>query len=956
MIVVNLIARFLDLKSLLCKNKNMRKTFAVIFAITFILSCYDSYCQGNAITTVKTDKGETFNYQILKEEQNNDYRVLYLSFPSPVKSQLAENNTVSARYFVPNNINNSKRPAVISLPILNGDENLSSMVCALLAKRGIPSIMFTLPYYAERGNREIRKKMEQEPHLYLQAIEQAFAEIGRVADLLASRPEVDKEKISLTGISLGGVLSASAAGMDNRFYKVGILLGGGDLWTIINNAKETRNLSLALKNLPEQEREVLKNKLLAIDPLTHASKIRDPKNRVLMINAAQDEVIPCQCTEKLAEALGIKDKVIWFEGLGHYTAIAELPRALNILADFFAADLPPEVSKQKSTQREPTAMDIVVEITRDLLSTCITAPDEGRCNFLKFDLNGTNKNNSPINVSLQLIVGDKGRFSALFKYPLIGEGGVGFGSNPWMLTPKTLFIGNKQPLDNTNSFAYFDSHYTMRAQGFAGAVMAILLVPDFAKKWVKVDFEDEQKNRIIVKSGESSRVAGFIRIGLLKNSKSPEFFEFDLAGVRGKINVYGWQKNSFIPATSFEPPEATDKKEVCQSDLNKMVAAAMNFIGEMLDEKSSRELKKEQVLKVVEKDPSGHGLLCDFGGKTILILDGTPQEMGTAQGNLMDDSTKKLVERVLYAVGAADTFRSGKWFIDVMEDIYTKTSPHIPPRFIEECNSLAKSAKIPQRDLLYANLFPERFHCSGIAVKGKATVDGKILHSRVLDYMRDIGLQNYAAVVVFMPEGKNAWMTLGYSGFIGTVTAMNEKGVAIGEMGGRGEGLWNGVPMSLLLRDVMERASTGEEALQIIHNSPRTCEYYYVISDKNGFIRGLHCLPDKVEVLKPGEQHPLLPPVPEDTVFISGGERAKILSQRLSENYGKIDVDKMIEIIKRPVAMKSNLHNAIFAPQTVEMWFADAGKKTPACDEPYTRVSLSELIDFYKRTKLAANN
>jgi hypothetical protein len=35
-----------------------------------------------------------------------------------------------------------------------------------------------------------------------------------------------------------------------------------------------------------------------------------------MINAAQDEVIPRQCTEKLAEALGIKDRVIWFEGLG----------------------------------------------------------------------------------------------------------------------------------------------------------------------------------------------------------------------------------------------------------------------------------------------------------------------------------------------------------------------------------------------------------------------------------------------------------------------------------------------------------------------------------------------------------------------------------------------------------------------------------------------------------------
>ncbi len=46
-----------------------------------------------------------------------------------------------------------------------------------------------------------------------------------------------------------------------------------------------------------------------------------------MLNAAEDEVIPRQCTVKLAEALGIADRVVWFDGLGHYTAMAELPRA-----------------------------------------------------------------------------------------------------------------------------------------------------------------------------------------------------------------------------------------------------------------------------------------------------------------------------------------------------------------------------------------------------------------------------------------------------------------------------------------------------------------------------------------------------------------------------------------------------------------------------------------------------
>ncbi|MCD4728844.1 MAG: hypothetical protein K8R46_14390, partial [Pirellulales bacterium] len=48
-----------------------------------------------------------------------------------------------------------------------------------------------------------------------------------------------------------------------------------------------------------------------------------------------------------------------------------------------------------------------------------------------------------------------------------------------------------------------------------------------------------------------------------------------------------------------------------------------------------------------------------------------------------------------------------------------------------------------------------------------------------------------------------------------------------------------------------------------------------------------------------------------------------------------------------PVAMRSNLHNAVFAPETLEMWFADAGRNTPACDEPYAKVNLRELIEFY---------
>ena len=50
-------------------------------------------------------------------------------------------------------------------------------------------------------------------------------------------------------------------------------------------------------------------------------------------------------------------------------------------------------------------------------------------------------------------------------------------------------------------------------------------------------------------------------------------------------------------------------------------------------------------------------------------------------------------------------------------------------------------------------------------------------------------------------------------------------------------------------------------------------------------------------VLEPGQQHPLLPHVPADTVLISADDRAKLLSQRIQENYGRIDAPTVQAVI-----------------------------------------------------------
>ena len=939
---------------------------AVVIGLAVLLSAaVEARCREPSAETVavsETYNNTPFEYRIRPLAERAEFRIFRITYPSPVVTPVEQNNTIPADYYLPKNLlPGVKYPAVICLHILDGNEPLTDLVCSVLASRGIPAISFKLPYYGPRGlPGKGPNALAEDPKLFLGAIKQSGEDVRRTVDLLASRPEINPKRIGITGISLGGIVAASAAGAEPRLHRAGLLLTGGDLPRIIHHARETRMLSKMIRQLPPADRAEVKKMIALVDPLHFAPALRDRARdgRVLMLNAAEDEVVPRECTEKLAKALGIADRVVWLEGLGHYTAMAELPRALRMTAEFFARDLPEAAREANSLAAEAasprsTPLQRMVSLLQQAVAMLATEPAPGRCHYADVEVSVTLPGKRPIEVHTRLVRGENETFSLRCKISDLGELAMGQCSFPWLVAGgKKVLAGTKNPVAGSRPLGNVDPRQLVGLRTLAGAVGGFALAPHALQQWINVEDVPHKAasggRAIRITAAEQTRAPGEILIGFRDDGRTPETASFAVAGVVGTIKFRGWQANTPALDALFTPPADMPREEVEQTDLHRVFSAAANFALDRLDDRRwSGDRGKSDEIAVVARDPAGHGLLCRSQGKMILMVSGTPRQMGAAQGTLVRDTARRMIDRVVYAVGGADTVHSGRWFFDRMAEIRRRTEPHIPPRFIEECDALADAVGISRRDALYGNLFPERFHCSGVALRGKATVGGRVLHARVLDYMCDIDLQRAALVQVFMPEQRNAWMSLGYAGFVGTVTAMNEKGLAIGEIGGRGEGLWDGVPMSLLLRDVMERADNVKEALDIIRRSPRTCEYHYVLSDRSGKLLALHCTPEQATVLEPGQQHPRLPLVPEDVVLVSGDSRAKTLSRRIQENYGRIDVPKLIEIIKRPVAMRSNLHNAIFAPETLEMWFADAGRHTPACDEPYAKVNLRELIEFY---------
>lgn len=340
-----------------------------------------------------------------------------------------------------------------------------------------------------------------------------------------------------------------------------------------------------------------------------------------------------------------------------------------------------------------------------------------------------------------------------------------------------------------------------------------------------------------------------------------------------------------------------------------------------------------------------HGELRWIDGQRVAILRGTPEEVGRAHGELLRAEAQRCLDSVLATFGTVETIRTGRWFRHDLEAAYARLAPHIPADHKTEVRALAGSLGWAPRSAEVVNVFPELFHCSGFAVFGSATKDGKLYHGRVLDYMTLIGLQDAATTFVVSVDGKLPFVNVGYAGFVGSVSGMNARGVSLGEMGGRGEGQWDGVPMATLMRRALEECATLDEVLDLWRTSPRTCEYFYVFADgKTKRAVGVAATPESIQFVQPGEGHPLLGEGITDAVVLSAGDRLQTLRARVAERHGQIDAEVSQWLMSRPVAMKSNLHNVLFVPQDGVLYVANADHKRPAAECPYVRLDLHELL------------
>ena len=367
-------------------------------------------------------------------------------------------------------------------------------------------------------------------------------------------------------------------------------------------------------------------------------------------------------------------------------------------------------------------------------------------------------------------------------------------------------------------------------------------------------------------------------------------------------------------------------------------------------------------------------------GLPIVFLEGTPYELGRQHGELLRETVQHSLRHILghfrrYLKAPLLSPLAVNWWLGRS---WAQSAPLIPQDYLEELRGVSDGSGVPLAELWRLHAIPERtYACSTMAVWGRATADGRLIHTRNLDWSIRAGIQDYAAVFVVRPKGKHGFVSAGWAGFIGVLSGINERGLSIGQVGAETlDASYRGVPMAFLMRKVLEDATDLDGAVGLIRDAPRTVGVNYVIADAAAqravAMETTAHLAAVFEADDPKEHavayaRPIVdavvradtaidPAIRERQLTSRGNPRVPGLEppggsaytvrylgqgERILAHYGAITAQLACEIAKA-VAPGSNVQSVVFAWPW--MWVANAQDQTRAAHAPYHRLDLHRLF------------
>jgi hypothetical protein len=345
--------------------------------------------------------------------------------------------------------------------------------------------------------------------------------------------------------------------------RAALLLAGGDVVEIIHTSHETRPLSETIKAMKPDEQTALEEKIKALDPLHFAPGLRDraQNGKVLMINATDDEVIPKKCTEKLADALAIPDKIVWLDGLGHYTAMAELPFSLKTAADFFALDLPPGVVPP-SVESRKTEMKNFADVLRQTATLLAEKPTSGKFHEAKLGFTSRIGDQS-FEGRVQIRRTSDKRFTIAYKLPLLGEMSLGQGDYPWIVSNGTVLAGSENGEGTAKDLQDFIASWQLvRIRSLAGLLKAASATPEVLLRFMDIAGISPNDGRSGIVLAGKPPIAAKVKMFFERDERTLSEMNIEAESFQATLRFLNLRIDAPTKPEDFDPPTGLPVKKV----------------------------------------------------------------------------------------------------------------------------------------------------------------------------------------------------------------------------------------------------------------------------------------------------------------------------------------------------------------------------------------------------------
>jgi dienelactone hydrolase len=223
----------------------------------------------------------------------------------------ANGETVPAVYMLPK-LKAEKVPTVVLLHGVGSNKEQMLLLAYALAQRGYASFLIDIPGHGKRPKIKGKEIFDLSLPEMRQMAGQTVADLRRGMDFLATRPEVDQQRIGFVGVSLGGILGGVFTADEPRIKTSVLWAAGGDWGKLITTS--THDFAKKFRKDGTPSAETVEKEMADVDPLPLAASIAP--RPLLLINGDQDTIVPTVCTDEFYAAAREPKKRITLPG-GH---------------------------------------------------------------------------------------------------------------------------------------------------------------------------------------------------------------------------------------------------------------------------------------------------------------------------------------------------------------------------------------------------------------------------------------------------------------------------------------------------------------------------------------------------------------------------------------------------------------------------------------------------------------